>query len=92
MAGTTDKFGILTRQVFPPVNTTVLDQLNSVDCIIYAMGSLFTSICPSLVSCYQFINILIFYFIVAVAGVVYNLICSDFKMTLLSELHLVKTR
>ncbi|KAL7002278.1 hypothetical protein U1Q18_003432 [Sarracenia purpurea var. burkii] len=35
-------------QVFPIVNPTVLDQLRTVDCIIYAMGSLFTSICPSL--------------------------------------------
>ncbi|KAL0722318.1 hypothetical protein Bca4012_036917 [Brassica carinata] len=36
-------------KVFPPVNPTVLEQLKSVDCIVYAMGSLFTSICPSLV-------------------------------------------
>ncbi|XP_047946013.1 uncharacterized protein YNL011C isoform X2 [Salvia hispanica] len=39
----------LLHEVFPSVNPSVLDQLNSVDCIIYAMGSLFTSICPSLV-------------------------------------------
>lgn len=39
----------LLHEVFPNVNPTVLDQLSSVDCIIYAMGSLFTSICPSLV-------------------------------------------
>ncbi|XP_022574975.2 uncharacterized protein YNL011C-like isoform X1 [Brassica napus] len=39
----------LLHEVFPPVNPTVLDQLRSVDCIVYAMGSLFTSICPSLV-------------------------------------------
>ncbi|XP_057797599.1 uncharacterized protein YNL011C [Salvia miltiorrhiza] len=39
----------LLHEVFPSTNQTVLDQLNSVDCIIYAMGSLFTSICPSLV-------------------------------------------
>ncbi|KAL2253162.1 UNVERIFIED_CONTAM: hypothetical protein Sindi_0110900 [Sesamum indicum] len=39
----------LLHEVFPPANPTVLDQLKSVDCIIFAMGSLFTSICPSLV-------------------------------------------
>jgi len=44
-------FGVMSiKQVFPPVNPTVLEQLRSVDCIVYAMGSLFTSICPSLVS------------------------------------------
>ncbi|KAM7255308.1 hypothetical protein ACFE04_020549 [Oxalis oulophora] len=37
------------HEVFPTVNPSVLEQLNSVDCIVYAMGSLFTSICPSLV-------------------------------------------
>ncbi|KAL9250115.1 hypothetical protein AKJ16_DCAP03223 [Drosera capensis] len=37
------------HQVFPLPNPAVLDQLKCVDCIIYAMGSLFTSICPSLV-------------------------------------------
>ncbi|XP_052291430.1 uncharacterized protein YNL011C isoform X1 [Citrus sinensis] len=43
-------FSYLTQQmVFPTANSAVLDQLNAVDCIIYAMGSLFTSICPSLV-------------------------------------------
>ncbi|XP_075091059.1 uncharacterized protein YNL011C isoform X2 [Nicotiana tabacum] len=36
-------------KVFPTVNPTALEQLRSVDCIIFAMGSLFTSICPSLV-------------------------------------------
>lgn len=35
--------------VFPIVNPSVLEQLGKVDCIVYAMGSLFTSICPSLV-------------------------------------------
>ncbi|XP_073297388.1 uncharacterized protein YNL011C isoform X1 [Primulina huaijiensis] len=35
--------------VFPSVNPTVLEQLSSVDCVVFAMGSLFTSICPSLV-------------------------------------------
>ncbi|XP_044496364.1 uncharacterized protein YNL011C isoform X3 [Mangifera indica] len=39
----------LLHEVFPTANPTVLDQLNSVNCIVYAMGSLFTSICPSLV-------------------------------------------
>ncbi|ESQ52006.1 hypothetical protein EUTSA_v10016658mg [Eutrema salsugineum] len=39
----------LLHEVFPPVNPTVLEQLKTVDCIVYAMGSLFTSICPSLV-------------------------------------------
>ncbi|KGN65646.1 uncharacterized protein LOC101203756 isoform X1 [Cucumis sativus] len=39
----------LLHEVFPPVNPVVLNQLNEVDCIVYAMGSLFTSICPSLV-------------------------------------------
>ncbi|CAN1853849.1 Uncharacterized protein YNL011C [Linum perenne] len=37
------------HEVFPSVNATVLDQLSKVDCVVYAMGSLFTSICPSLV-------------------------------------------
>ncbi|XP_022848060.1 uncharacterized protein LOC111370542 isoform X2 [Olea europaea var. sylvestris] len=37
------------NKVFPNANPTVLEQLRSVDCIIFAMGSLFTSICPSLV-------------------------------------------
>ncbi|KAF9609456.1 hypothetical protein IFM89_016455 [Coptis chinensis] len=36
-------------QVFPTVNPSVLEQLSNVECIVYAMGSLFTSICPSLV-------------------------------------------
>ncbi|KAL5772254.1 hypothetical protein ACOSQ2_012178 [Xanthoceras sorbifolium] len=39
----------LLHEVFPTVNPAVLEQLSSVDCIVYAMGSLFTSICPSLV-------------------------------------------
>ncbi|KAG6480332.1 hypothetical protein ZIOFF_063832 [Zingiber officinale] len=38
----------LLHEVFPAVNPTVLEQLGKVDCIVYAMGSLFTSICPSL--------------------------------------------
>ncbi|RZC69025.1 hypothetical protein C5167_032146 [Papaver somniferum] len=36
-------------KVFPTVNPSVLEQLSKVDCIVYAMGSLFTSVCPSLV-------------------------------------------
>ncbi|XP_077252199.1 maternal effect embryo arrest 18 [Tasmannia lanceolata] len=39
----------LLHEVFPMVNPIVLEQLGKVDCIVYAMGSLFTSICPSLV-------------------------------------------
>ncbi|GJR70912.1 maternal effect embryo arrest 18 [Tanacetum coccineum] len=39
----------LLHEVFPTVNPSVLEQLRNVDCIIYGMGSLFTSICPSLV-------------------------------------------
>ncbi|XP_024992621.1 uncharacterized protein YNL011C isoform X2 [Cynara cardunculus var. scolymus] len=39
----------LIDKVFPSVNPSVLEQLGNVDCIIYGMGSLFTSICPSLV-------------------------------------------
>ncbi|OMO65358.1 LPPG:FO 2-phospho-L-lactate transferase CofD/UPF0052 [Corchorus olitorius] len=37
------------HEVFPTANPAVLDQLSNVDCIVYAMGSLFTSLCPSLV-------------------------------------------
>ncbi|PHU26175.1 hypothetical protein BC332_04507 [Capsicum chinense] len=39
----------LLHEVFPTVNPTILEQLRSVDCIVFGMGSLFTSICPSLV-------------------------------------------
>ncbi|KAL3820317.1 hypothetical protein ACJIZ3_006222 [Penstemon smallii] len=39
----------LLHEVFPTVNPVVLEQLRTVECIIFAMGSLFTSICPSLV-------------------------------------------
>ncbi|KAK9092922.1 hypothetical protein Syun_027833 [Stephania yunnanensis] len=39
----------LLHEVFPSVNPRVLEQLSKVDCIVYAMGSLFTSVCPSLV-------------------------------------------
>ncbi|KAI5447805.1 hypothetical protein KIW84_015306 [Lathyrus oleraceus] len=39
----------LLHEVFPSPNAAVLEQLYNVDCIVYGMGSLFTSICPSLV-------------------------------------------
>ncbi|PRQ29132.1 putative LPPG:FO 2-phospho-L-lactate transferase CofD/UPF0052 [Rosa chinensis] len=39
----------LLLEVFPSPNAAVMDQLRNVDCIVYAMGSLFTSVCPSLV-------------------------------------------
>ncbi|KAF3452092.1 hypothetical protein FNV43_RR08188 [Rhamnella rubrinervis] len=39
----------LLHEVFPAANPAVLEQLSNVDCVVYAMGSLFTSICPSLV-------------------------------------------
>ncbi|KAI3946630.1 hypothetical protein MKW92_036372 [Papaver armeniacum] len=39
----------LLHEVFPTVNPSVLEQLSKVDCIVYAMGSLFISVCPSLV-------------------------------------------
>ncbi|XP_061362030.1 uncharacterized protein YNL011C [Gastrolobium bilobum] len=39
----------LLHEVFPSANMAVLEQLKNVDCIVYGMGSLFTSICPSLV-------------------------------------------
>ncbi|KAL2620871.1 hypothetical protein R1flu_001076 [Riccia fluitans] len=37
------------HEVFPVVNSAVLEQLRQVDAIVYGMGSLYTSICPSLV-------------------------------------------
>ncbi|GKU92323.1 hypothetical protein SLEP1_g6066 [Rubroshorea leprosula] len=39
----------LLHEVLPSANPAVLDQLRNVDCIMYAMGSLFSSVCPSLV-------------------------------------------
>eukprot|EP00898_Chlorokybus_atmophyticus_P005208 jgi/Chlat1/5689/Chrsp38S05522 len=39
----------LVHEVFPPVNQTVLEKTTSADGIIYAMGSLYTSICPQLI-------------------------------------------
>lgn len=38
----------LLHEVFPAVNATVLEHLRKVHAIIYGMGSLYTSICPSL--------------------------------------------
>ena len=46
-------------QVFPAVNPTVLEQLQQVDAVVYGIGSLYTSICPSLVLCSWFISVLI---------------------------------
>ncbi|KAI4306397.1 hypothetical protein L6164_029678 [Bauhinia variegata] len=43
-------------KVFPAANPTVLEQLKNVDCIVYAMGSLFTSICPSLVLFFEVLH------------------------------------
>ncbi|CAI5536798.1 unnamed protein product [Closterium sp. Naga37s-1] len=42
----------LLHEVFPCVNPRVLEHMASVDAIIYGIGSLFTSICPSLVPTY----------------------------------------
>jgi len=39
----------LLHEVFPAVNPTVLEQLQQVDAVVYGIGSLYTSICPSLV-------------------------------------------
>ncbi|CAK9192459.1 unnamed protein product [Sphagnum troendelagicum] len=41
----------LLHEVFPVVNSTVLEQLIQVDAVVYGIGSLYTSICPSLVPC-----------------------------------------
>lgn len=62
----------LLHEVFPAANPTVLEQLGKVDCIVYAMGSLFTSICPSLVTSW-FIICPIFYHL-------WILICHLFNM------------
>lgn len=37
------------HEVFPPPNPRLLSQLDGADAMIYGMGSLYTSICPSLV-------------------------------------------
>jgi 2-phospho-L-lactate transferase/gluconeogenesis factor (CofD/UPF0052 family) len=37
------------HEVFPPPNPRLLSQLDAADALIYGMGSLYTSICPSLV-------------------------------------------
>ncbi|KAI0522897.1 hypothetical protein KFK09_005286 [Dendrobium nobile] len=39
----------LLHEIFPEANASVLELLSTVDCIVYSMGSLFTSICPSLI-------------------------------------------
>ncbi|KAG0464115.1 hypothetical protein HPP92_020184 [Vanilla planifolia] len=39
----------LLHEIFPEPNSAVIVQLLNVDCVVYSMGSLFTSICPSLV-------------------------------------------
>ncbi|KAH7299120.1 hypothetical protein KP509_25G073700 [Ceratopteris richardii] len=43
------EFSHCVNKVFPAVNPTVLEHLSRVQAIVYGMGSLFTSICPSLV-------------------------------------------
>ncbi len=37
------------HEVFPPPNPRLLTALDTADAIIYGMGSLYTSICPSLI-------------------------------------------
>ena len=37
------------HEVFPPPNPRLLAQVDSADAVVYGMGSLYTSICPSLV-------------------------------------------
>ena len=37
------------HEVFPAPNPAVLAEIEGADAIVYAMGSLYTSICPSLV-------------------------------------------
>ena len=37
------------HEVFPPPNPRLLAQVDCADAIVYGMGSLYTSICPSLV-------------------------------------------
>eukprot|EP00897_Mesotaenium_endlicherianum_P000001 jgi/Mesen1/10000/ME000072S09413 len=39
----------LLDEVYPQVNPTVVEKLGCVDALVYGMGSLYTSICPSLV-------------------------------------------
>lgn len=41
--------GQLQHEVWPEVNKGVLDNIASADAIVYGIGSLYTSICPSLV-------------------------------------------
>lgn len=37
------------HEVFPPPNPRLLTQVDTADALVYGMGSLYTSICPSLV-------------------------------------------
>lgn len=37
------------HEVFPPPNPRLLQAVNTADAIVYGMGSLYTSICPSLI-------------------------------------------
>lgn len=37
------------HEVFPQVNPSVLQRLSESDCIVFGMGSLYTSICPALI-------------------------------------------
>lgn len=37
------------HEVFPPPNPRLLQAVDAADAIIYGMGSLYTSICPSLI-------------------------------------------
>ena len=46
MAGTS---GTQEHEVFPLPNPTVLTELSAADGVVFAMGSLYTSICPPLV-------------------------------------------
>lgn len=39
----------LMHEVFPSVNPSVVEQLEKADALVYGMGSLYTSICPSLI-------------------------------------------
>lgn len=48
------------HEVFPAPNAAVLAEVAGADAIIYAMGSLYTSICPSLVLQVLFSNPIIY--------------------------------
>jgi hypothetical protein len=45
---TADRVRVQEHEVFPPANSQVLTELGRADCVVYGMGSLYTSICPSL--------------------------------------------